>query len=81
VLLRHIEFVLSCSSNQPGLSLTETETESEALTVDEEVSAFLTEDVVRDMLQGIVSRGSGFLSQSHLLWQKRIDWEMSRLKQ
>jgi hypothetical protein len=43
-----------------------------------DLAAFLTPDNVRGMLRGVVAKGNGLMSTSHLLWQLWIDWELSQ---
>lgn len=72
VLLRHVEFVLGCVSGSAGIATTD----GTAHQVNDDVSTFLTADSVRGMLRAVLARGSGLLTESHLLWQPYLDWEM-----
>ncbi len=74
ILLRHLDFILLCSSSQPTTS------EASSLEVEADVTEFLAEDATRDMLRGVEQRGQGLLSESHLLWQPWLDWEMGLLR-
>ena len=38
----------------------------------------MADDAVRGMLRGVVHRGNGLLSESHLLWQPWLDWEYAK---
>jgi len=72
ILLRHIEFVLACAGGSAGIVTTD----GNDIQIDEEVSSFLAEDVVRGTIRAILARGSGLLVESHLLWQPYLDWEI-----
>ncbi len=70
ILLRHIDFVLQCSrSNSQG--------SDDTLSVDTDLASFLTENSTRSIVQGVVQRGEGLMSESHLLWQPWLAWEMT----
>lgn len=73
LLLRHIEFIIGCTRSSAGIATTE----DRPVLVDPEVEAFLTLDAVRGMLRSVTQHGNGLLSESHLLWQPWIDWEIS----
>lgn len=72
ILLRHVEFIIGASNSSIVVNTTE-----EPLSVDPEVQAFLTPEAVREMLHNVVAKGHGLLTESHLLWQPWINWEMS----
>ena len=79
IYLRHIEFLLSCAG--PTLSAeSEISETSRTFAVDTDVAEFLVADTTRSMLRRVVQRGQGLLSESHLLWQLWLDWEMSILQ-
>lgn len=82
ILIRHIEFILLCSRSAFALPALEDgmDDSPNMLTVDEEVKAFLTEDTTRGMLQGVCERAKGLLSESHLVWQPWLEWELGWLE-
>ncbi|KAK4688382.1 squamous cell carcinoma antigen recognized by T-cells 3, partial [Tremellales sp. Uapishka_1] len=76
ILLRHIDFIVTCSRSVTGAI----HDGSALFVLDEDVIQFLSEDTVRDMLGAVVRIGEGLLSESHLLWQPWVEWEMSLLE-
>ncbi|ORY30589.1 hypothetical protein BCR39DRAFT_529041 [Naematelia encephala] len=48
--------------------------------VESDLAEILVEDTVREMIRGVVIRGEGLLSESHLLWQLALDWEIGLLQ-
>ena len=69
ILLRHMEFLLSLYR---AVRLSKGAPEQQA-----DVTEFLSDEAIRDFLQGIVNRGQGLLGDSNLLWQQWLDWELS----
>ncbi|KAG9104040.1 Splicing factor [Ceratobasidium sp. 370] len=50
-----------------------------ATTPDEEVQSFLTRDTIRELLRGLVAKGSGHITKSHVLWEQWLSWELEYL--
>ncbi|KAG9075208.1 Splicing factor, partial [Ceratobasidium sp. UAMH 11750] len=50
-----------------------------AATSDEELQSFLTRDTVHELLKGLVAKGSGYITKSHVLWEQWLSWEMEYL--
>ncbi|KAG9123420.1 Splicing factor, partial [Ceratobasidium sp. 392] len=50
-----------------------------AATSNEEIQAFLTRDTTRELLGGLVTKGSGHITQGHVLWEQWLSWEMDYL--
>ncbi|KAG8747930.1 Splicing factor [Ceratobasidium sp. 414] len=53
--------------------------EDSAATSDEELQSFLTRDTVRELLRGLVAKGSGHITKGHVLWEQWLSWEMEYL--
>ncbi|RXK40070.1 hypothetical protein M231_02710 [Tremella mesenterica] len=79
VLLRHVEFILRCTSHLYAPP-EDSQLSRPFIRVEADVAEFLSEETVRRMLQGVVQRGNQLLGESHLLWQPWIDWELDILK-
>ncbi|KAG8698016.1 Splicing factor, partial [Ceratobasidium sp. 394] len=45
----------------------------------EELQSFLTRDTIRELLKGLVAKGSGHITKSHVLWEQWLSWEMEYL--
>ncbi|KAG8795145.1 Splicing factor [Ceratobasidium sp. 428] len=50
-----------------------------AATSGEEIQGFLTRDTVRELLRGLVVKGSGHITKGHVLWEQWLSWEMDYL--
>ncbi|KAG8677991.1 Splicing factor, partial [Ceratobasidium sp. 395] len=50
-----------------------------AATSGEEIQGFLTRDTVRELLRGLVVKGSGHTTKGHVLWEQWLSWEMDYL--
>ena len=70
ILRRHMDFILACGV----FTITEGSTQ---ILVSQEATEFLSSETVRGMLEGIVDRGRGLLSESSALWQLWLEWEIS----
>ena len=77
VPLRHLSFIILCSRS--SLDLTTSSQSDDTLKVEPDITDFLNETTVRDMVRGVVERGQGLLNESHLLWRSWFDWEMDML--
>lgn len=74
ILKRHVEFILRLA----GIPAQDGSLYSE-LSGDEEVSAYLNDETVRDTLRDLSTSAVGLINQSHELWQLWMNWEQTVL--
>lgn len=80
ILSRHMDFVIRCAGASSGLPSNGDDADAAGLSVDPEVGETLAHDAVRGMLRDISRKGDSSLADSHLLWSRWRDWEMSVLE-
>lgn len=46
---------------------------------DEEIKLLLNHEAIREILKGLVAKGSGHITKGHVLWDRWLAWEMEHL--